>query len=95
VDGQRLEGPGLRDLCQAVQPDIQAELTEAIDSNVAKAAAIPAPFDQAIQGSDDAPGRKAVFALIVSLENTGVSLRKLARALNIEIPETPPEDVAG
>jgi putative iron-regulated protein len=95
TDGTRIGGPGLRDLCIAVQPDMEAKLTALIDGNVAKAAAIPQPFDQAIQGEDDQPGRKAVLALITSLEDTGSELRKFARALNIEVPEVPPEDIEG
>ena len=55
-------------------------MTSLIDGNLTKAQAIPQPFDQAILGDDDAPGRKAVLALITSLEDTGAELRKLARA---------------
>jgi len=94
-DGTRLEGAGLRDLCRAVQPDMEPKLTALIDGNVAKATAVPQPFDQAILGDDDQPGRKAVLALITSLEDTGAELRKLARALGIEVPEVPPEDIEG
>ena len=93
--GVKLEGPGLRDICLAVQPDMEPALTSLIDGNLAKAQAIPQPFDQAIRGEDDAPGRKAVLALITSLEDTGAELRKLARSLNIEVPEVPPEGVEG
>ena len=93
--GSKLEGPGLRDLCRSVQPDMEPGITALIDGNLAKARAIPQPFDQALAGEDDAPGRKAVMALITSLEDTGAELRKLARALNIEVPEVPPEDVEG
>jgi putative iron-regulated protein len=94
-DGTRLEGRGLQDLCRAVQPDMEPRLTSLIDGNVAKAAAIPQPFDKAIAGDDEQPGRKAVLALITSLEDTGAELRKLARALGIEVPEVPPDDIEG
>lgn len=95
VDGKRLEGPGLRDLCQAVQPDAQATIAALIDGNVLKATNIPQPFDQAIAGDDDSPGRAAVMSLITSLEDTGAELRKLARTLGIDVPEIPPDEVAG
>ena len=95
VDGKRLAGSGLRDLCQAVQPDLLAKLTGLVDGNVAKARAVPEPFDQAILGNDDAPGRKAVMAVIISQEDTGSTLRKLAQALGIEVPEVPPEGTEG
>lgn len=94
-DGTRLEGRGLREVCRLVQPDMEAKLTELLDANVSKARAIPQPFDQAILGEDDAPGRKAVMALIASLEDTGAELRKLAQAMGIEVPEVPPEDIEG
>lgn len=90
-----LTGPGLRDLCLSLHPDLEPKITALIEANVAKSRAIPQPFDQALAGDDDAPGRKAVMALITSLEDTGAELRKLARALNIEIPEVPPEGVEG
>jgi putative iron-regulated protein len=95
IDGTKLSGPGLRDLCQAAKPDHMAKLVELIDGNVKKAEAIPQPFDQAILGNDEAPGRKAVMAEITSLEDTGATLRKLARALDIEVPEVPPEGTEG
>jgi putative iron-regulated protein len=95
IDGTKLSGPGLRDLCQAAKPDLMAKLVELIDGNVKKAEAIPQPFDQAILGNDEAPGRKAVMAEITSLEDTGATLRKLARALDIEVPEVPPEGTEG
>lgn len=95
TDGTRLEGKGMREVCRLVRPDMEAKLTELIEANVAKAKAIPQPFDQAILGEDDAPGRKAVLALIASLEDTGAELRKLAGAMGIEVPEVPPEDIEG
>jgi putative iron-regulated protein len=94
-DGTKLEGRGLRDVCRVVQPDMEQKLTELIEANVAKARAIPQPFDQAILGEDDATGRKAVMALIASLEDTGAELRKLAQAMGVEVPEVPPEDIEG
>jgi len=95
VDGTRLAGRGLRDVCRLVQPDLEEKLTGLIEASVAKARAIPQPFDQAILGEDDSPGRKAVMALIASLEDTGAGLRKLAQAMGIEVPEVPPEDIEG
>lgn len=95
TDGTKLEGTGLRDLCRVIQPDMEPPLTALIDGSLEKAKAIPQPFDQAILGDDTAPGRVAVMALIGSLEETGAALRKLARALSIEVPEVPPEDIEG
>ena len=95
ADSDKLTGPGLRELCIALQPDLEPKISALIAANIAKARAIPQPFDQALLGDDEGPGRTAVMALIASLEDTGEELRKLARALNIEIPEVPPEGVEG
>ena len=94
-DGTRLEGKGLREVCRIVHPDMEPKLTALIEANVTKARAIPQPFDAALLGADDAPGRKAVLALITSLEETGAELRKLARIMGMEVPEVPPEDIVG
>lgn len=94
-DGTKLDGQGLRDICRLVQPDAEEKINALIEANVAKARAIPQPFDQAILGEDDGPGRKAVMALIASLEDTGAELRKLTRALGIEVPEVPPDGIEG
>jgi putative iron-regulated protein len=95
TDGTKLEGPGLRDICRASAPDLEPLITALLEANLAKAKAIPQPFDQAITGADDSPGRSAIMALIVSLEETGSELRKLAQALKIEVPDVPPEDIEG
>jgi putative iron-regulated protein len=95
TDGTKLEGPGMREVCRLVQPEAEQRLQELIEANIAKARAIPQPFDQAIQGEDDAPGRRAVMALIASLEDTGAELRKLARAMGIEVPDIPPDGIEG
>jgi putative iron-regulated protein len=95
IDGKRLSGPGLRDICQKVKPDLKAKLEELVDGNVTKAEAIPQPFDQAIISADDAPGRKSVMAEIASLEDTAAELRDLARAMGIEVPDVPPEGTEG
>lgn len=95
TDGSKVEGPGLRDICRAVKPEMEAKVTALIDASVAKARAIPQPFDQAIQGDDESPGRKAVMALITALEDQAVALRKLAQELGIEVPDVPPDGIQG
>lgn len=52
------------------------------------AAKIPAPFDQAILGPDSAPGRTAVKALLIAVEDLGQALRKLGDTLSVEIPDS-------
>ena len=94
-DGALLSGPGLRKLAELVKPDLVPEMDARIDGTVAAAKAIPFPFDQAILGEDDAPGRKAVMNAIGQAEDQSALLRRLARALQIQIPEEAASDIAG
>lgn len=95
LDGTTLSGPSLRQLAELVQPDLVPGLDAKIDGTLAAARAIPAPFDQAILGEDDAPGRLAVMKTITTAEDQSALLRRFARALQIQIPEQPAGDVAG
>jgi putative iron-regulated protein len=47
--------------------------------------AIPAPFDQAIQGEDDAPGRVAVLAAVRATQDVGAGIVDVAALLGIQI----------
>jgi putative iron-regulated protein len=49
VSGERIEGRGFRDLLAGVDPALAKTLDEQIDESVAAAAALPPPFDKAIQ----------------------------------------------
>lgn len=95
IDGTLVTGPGLRSLAGMAQPDLVPELDAKIDGTLTAAKAIPAPFDQAILGEDDAPGRKAVLKTISAAEEQSAVLRRLARALQIQIPEEAASDIAG
>jgi putative iron-regulated protein len=95
LDGTSLAGKGLRDLATAADPKLAAELEAQITQSVVKAKAVPAPFDQAILGDNQSPGRKAVMAIIASVEDQAAMLRRLARALGFEIPEEAPGDIEG
>lgn len=66
-DGSVVSGASLSDLVRARDPDLDARMRAALDASVAAVEAIPAPFDQAILGSDDAPGRVALAAAIAAL----------------------------
>ena len=95
IDGSSLQGPGLRQLAELVKPELVPLLDAKVDGLVAAAQAIPAPFDQAILGEDDQPGRRAVMKAIATSEDQSALLRRLARALNIQIPEEAAGDIAG
>ena len=95
IDGSSLSGPGLRSLVEIAQPDLLVDLDAQIDGTVAAAKAIPAPFDQAILGEDDSPGRSALLKTITSAEEQSALLRHLAEALLMQIPTEAVGDVAG
>lgn len=81
------EGPGLDELAAAIgEEKLGAELSGTIAQSVERGKAIPVPFDQAILGDDDAPGRKAILATIESLETQADQLVQLSRALGFEVP---------
>ena len=95
IDGTLVSGPGLRSLAEMATPDLISELDAKIDGTLTAAKAIPAPFDQAILGGDDSPGRMAVMRTITAAEEQSAVLRRLARALQIQIPEEAASDIAG
>jgi putative iron-regulated protein len=67
LDGSELSGPGIKALVE-LKDKALAEKTDAqIANSVKTAQAIPAPFDQAIKGAKDAPGRKLIQDTIASL----------------------------
>jgi len=78
-------GPGLRALAVAVEPELAAEIDAALEASLAAVQAIPPPFDQAIQGDDDAPGRRAVLAALLALERQSELLATFALTLGFEI----------
>ncbi len=69
-----IEGTGLGDLVAAVDPAQFDELDAQLAAARSAVAAIPAPFDVAIKGPDDAPGRVAVEAAMSALEALGARL---------------------
>jgi putative iron-regulated protein len=85
----------LRDLALLVKPDLVPGLDSKTDGTLAAARSIPSPFDQAILGDDDSPGRRAVLKTLTAAEDQSALLRTLARALQIQIPEQAASDIAG
>jgi putative iron-regulated protein len=85
VSGERIEGRGFRDLLAGVDPALAKTLEEQIDGSVAAAAALPPPFDKAIQGNDAAPGRVAVKHLITALRAQADSIAHAGAALGLKL----------
>lgn len=93
--GKTLHGKGLKDAAMLVDAALAASIDEKIRACLEGAKKIPAPFDQAIKGSDDAPGRKAVNVLIIALEDAVELLRQLGRKLGYDLPQGGEVDAEG
>jgi len=88
-DGLGLSGTGVRELARAADPELARELDLQLDASLAALRAMPVPFDQALQGADDAPGRQAVHAALLALERQSETLAALALVLGYEIALEP------
>lgn len=78
-----LDGPGLSDLVRQVDPALDASVRQQLATSVAAVQAIPQPFDQAIIGADDSPGRVAVDAAITALFAQADGFASVADALGV------------
>lgn len=83
-NGTVLQGPGLRDWVAAQDPVIAKKTSLQIAKSVASAQAIPAPFDQAIQGARDSAARAKIQATIDSLTQQSKDLVDAAKAVGFE-----------
>ncbi|MET0403373.1 MAG: imelysin family protein [Cystobacter sp.] len=80
-----LEGPALEDLVEAVDPKLNEKMKQRLQASLDAIRAIPAPFDQAILGADDSPGRQKVKAAITALRAQTDTLVEVATALGIQL----------
>ncbi len=78
LDGATIQGQGLRDITEARDAALAATLTASVEDCVAKARALPTPFDRLIVASPDEPGPKAARALQAALEKLGQQLKEFA-----------------
>jgi hypothetical protein len=79
------QGPSLRALVAAKDPSAAKAMDQALATSVAAAASISAPFDQAILGGNDAPGRRAVLATIEALEAQADATVQAAKAVGVAL----------
>lgn len=84
LDGSQLKGPGLRDWVAAQDAAIAEKTSLQIAKSVASAEAIPAPFDQAIQGARDSAARAKIQTTIDSLTQQSKDLVDAAKAVGFE-----------
>jgi putative iron-regulated protein len=83
--GERVEGKSFRDLLARIDPALAGRLSREIEASVAASRAVPSPFDRAIQGTDAAPGRVAVRALINALRAQADSIAQAGSALGLQL----------
>jgi putative iron-regulated protein len=83
--GRSVNGPGLCALVKAADASLGAQLERELRDSVAAARTIPAPFEQAILGSDQAPGRQAILKTIRALEAQARTLTKVATRLGLDL----------
>jgi putative iron-regulated protein len=77
------DGVGLDELVAVKDAALADALRSQIQDAIDAIDAIPAPFDQAIQGDDDGEGRLAVLAAVRALQDFTSTLEDAAKALNI------------
>ncbi|WP_027016281.1 imelysin family protein [Comamonas composti] len=83
LDGSTLKGPGLKHWVATKNSALADKTTHQILKSVAAAEAIPAPFDQAIQGARDSASRAKIQATIDSLVQQSKDLVEAAHAVGI------------
>ncbi|MEM8953561.1 MAG: imelysin family protein [Verrucomicrobiota bacterium] len=87
-DGSTVTGTGIKDLAQSLNPDLANKLDTQINASVLQSKAIPVPFDQAILGEDDSPGRQGIMIVVASLEDQADLIVELSRLMGFEVPIT-------
>ena len=88
IDGTIVEGPGLMDLLQAVDPESTIELASLIERGFESVHAIPVPFDQAII---DAESRPIVLEAVYALQDQGDKIAEVGTQLGLAINTALPE----
>ena len=78
-----IDGPGVDELVRQVDPALDARFQAELAATVAAVQGIPQPFDQAIQGADETPGREAVEAAITAAFAQGDTIAEVAEALGV------------
>lgn len=79
------DGVGLDELVAARDEALASRVTSELAAALAALEAIPQPFDQALSGADDAPGRVKVRAAIDALKKVATSLGEVATLLGITL----------
>jgi putative iron-regulated protein len=78
-------GASPSDLVAAIDPALDETLRAQLRASVEATAAIPPPFDQAIQAPDGSPARQAVADAIAALKAQTATIAEVAAALEITL----------
>ncbi|MFM1870932.1 MAG: hypothetical protein RL398_354 [Planctomycetota bacterium] len=89
VLGEGEHRPGVITLIESLDAELAAALRDALATSARCLAAIPAPFDVAMQGDDEAPGRRAMRAAIEALEQQSELLSIAGKRLGYDLPIQP------
>lgn len=84
--GEASKGVGLCQVIGEVDPQLAVQVEEQIAETVRLAGLIPAPFDQAILGSDTTPGRRAISKTLEALHVLNGTLSKVTVKLGVSVP---------
>jgi len=79
------DGPGLDELVRAADPKVDADLKNKLQASIDAIRAIPKPFEDAIAGDDDSPGRQAIQVALTALSEQGDAFAAAAHALGLTI----------
>jgi putative iron-regulated protein len=85
ADGGAIAGAGICDALQLMAAEPASRLRRQTGASLSALRAIPEPFDRAILGADDAPGRKAIAAAIQALRDQADTLSELAQTLQVRL----------
>lgn len=87
-DGLRF-GPGLLACVRAKDAKVAEDVRTKLATTTAAFRAIPVPFDRAMTGADDAPGRVAIRAALAALAAQTDALAIAGRVLGFQLPLEP------
>lgn len=85
TSGDVVVGQGLCELVALRNPVLGERLRTELEQSVRTARTIPAPFDQAILGDDEAPGRQAIAQTIAALRKQTLTLSEVAAAFDVRV----------
>jgi putative iron-regulated protein len=75
----------LHDLLKEIDQVLASKLANQVDASVGAAGSIPQPFDQAILGNNQSPGRIAIKNSIKAFQNESDLIAAAAKVLSINL----------